>query len=155
MPEVVTLAWFLGALAIGLALGMLIGATFLRTAITLYNKMAGGATSPGSVPEPALGKAMWITLAIFMVQLIAGSLIHLGTSPGTAGAGRKRVDVVAQLVSFPIGLLTMAAVLSAKLPTTFGRAILVALCYMLVVLVVACVLAVIAIAVFGVDLRRA
>jgi hypothetical protein len=49
----------------------------------------------------------------------------------------------------------MAAVLSAKLPTTFGRAILVALCYMLVVLVVACVLAVIAIAVFGVDLRRA
>jgi hypothetical protein len=101
MPEVVTLAWFLGALAIGLALGMLIGATFLRTAITLYNKMAGGATSPGSVPEPALGKAMWITLAIFMVQLIAGSLIHLGTSPGTAGAAGKELMPLPSLSPSP------------------------------------------------------
>jgi hypothetical protein len=44
----------------------------------------------------------------------------------------------------------MAGMLSAKLPTTFGRAVLVTLCYMLVVLIVVGVLVGIAVLVFGV-----
>jgi len=152
MPEGAALGVLLcAALVIGLAIGTLTGAVFLRAAVALYNKMAGGASSPRGVPEPAFGKATWIILATFMGQIIVGSLIAISTGAGpvAAGAGGKGVDVVA-LISFPVGLLIMAAVLSAKLPTTFGRAILVTLCYVLVELLVVGILVVIAVVVFGV-----
>jgi hypothetical protein len=53
-------------------------------------------------------------------------------------------------LSFPVNLLVMAAILSSKLPTTFGRAILVALCDMLVALLAVGVLVGIAVFLFGV-----
>ena len=151
MPEGATLGVLLcAALAVGLAIGTLIGAIFLRAAVALYNKMVGGASSPRGVPEPAFGKAMWIILATFMGQIIVGWLIAASINPGpVVGAGGKGVDVVA-LISFPVGLLIMAAVLSSKLPTTFGRAILVTLCYLLVELLVVAILVGIAVVVFAV-----
>jgi hypothetical protein len=142
------------ALVVGLAIETLLGAVLLRAAVALYNKMAGGASSPGSVPEPAFGKAMWVIFASTVLQLVVGGLfigISTGAEPVAAGAGGKGVDVVAQLISFPVGLLIMAAVLSAKLPTTFGRAILVTLCYLLLALLVVGVLVGIAALVFGVT----
>jgi hypothetical protein len=63
------------ALVIGVAVGTLIGAVFLRAAVALYNKMAGGASSPGGVPEPAMGRAMWIIFAAFLAQLAVGLFI--------------------------------------------------------------------------------
>jgi hypothetical protein len=36
------------------------------------------------------------------------------------------------MILFPVNLLIMAAILSAMLPTTFGRAILVTLCYIVI-----------------------
>ena len=164
MPEGAAIGGLLlCALFIGLAIETLIGALFLRAAVAFYNKMAGGASSPSSVPEPAFGKAMWIIFDSTVFQMVVGGLfiaISTGAGPVAAGAGRKGVDVVAQLSSFPVSLpimslLIMAAVLSAKLPTTFGRAILVTLCYMLVVLLVAGVLVGIAVLVFGGALRGA
>jgi hypothetical protein len=151
MPEGMALGVLLCALVIGLAIGTLIGAVFLRAAVALHNKMAGGASSPGCVPEPAFGKAMWIIFATTLAQIVVGALLSLstGAGPATAGAGGKGVDVVA-LISFPVGLLVMAAVLSAKLPTTFGRAVLVTLCYLLVELLVVGILVVIAVVLFGV-----
>jgi hypothetical protein len=120
------------ALVIG---GTLIGAVFLRAAVALYNKMAAGASSASSVPEPAFGKAMGITFVTALVPMV-GFLIGfvIGGGAAAAGARGQGVDVVAQLISFPVGLLVMAGMLSLMLPTTFGRAILVTLCYMLVVL---------------------
>lgn len=38
-------------------------AVILRAAVALYNKLAGGASSPSSVPEPAFGKAMGSALS--------------------------------------------------------------------------------------------
>jgi hypothetical protein len=146
VPEGAALGGLLCALVVGVAVGTLIGAVFLRAAVALYNKIAGGASSPSGVPEPAFGKAMWITFAIDIAQIVVGSLIVLCTSE-SRGQG---VDVVAQFISFPVSLLIMAAVLSAKLPTTFGRALLVTLCYMLLVLLVVGVLVGIAAMVFGV-----
>ena len=158
MPEGAAIGGLLlCALFIGLSIETLIGAVFLRAAVNLYNKMAGGASSPGSVPEPAFGKAMWIIFATSLAQLVVAGLLT-GFSPVSEQwrqvAGENGVDVVA-LISFPVGLLVMAAVLSAKLPTTFGRAILVTLCDLLLVLLVAGVLVGIAVLVFGVALRGA
>ena len=115
------------ALFIGLAIETLIGALFLRAAVAFYNKMAGGASSPSSVPEPAFGKAMWIIFDSTVFQMVVGGLfiaISTGAGPVAPGADGKRADVVAQLISFPVSLpivsfLIMAGVLSAKLPTTF------------------------------------
>jgi hypothetical protein len=157
MPEGAAIGGgLLCALVIGLSIETLIGAVFLRAAVALYNKMAGGAFSPGSVPEPAFGKAMWIIFTASVWQIVVAGLyicISTGAGPVAAGAGGKGVDGVAQLVSFPVGLLIMAAVLSEKLPTTFGRAILVTFCYTLMVLLVVGVLVGIAVVLFGVVLR--
>ena len=149
MPEGAAVGVLLCALVIAVAVGTLIGAVFLRAAVALYNKLAGGASSPSSVPEPAFGKALWITFAASVAQFIVGSLIGLATGVGaTAPGGRGQgVDVVVQLL---VSFLIMGAVLSAKLPTTFGRALLVTLCYLLVVLPVVGVLVGIAVLVFGV-----
>jgi hypothetical protein len=147
MPEGVAIIGLLCVLVIAVAVGTLIGAVCLLAAIALYNKMAGGASSPGSVPEPALGKAMWITFATSVVQIVAGVVIG---GYGEAAEGAR--ELFAQLISFPVSLLIMAGMLSAKLPTTFGRAVLVTLCYMLVVLIVVGVLVAIAVLVFGVAL---
>ncbi|HEY7314406.1 MAG TPA: hypothetical protein VH643_33975 [Gemmataceae bacterium] len=149
MPEGADIGVLLCALVIGLAVGTLIGAVFLRAAVALYNKLAGGASSPSSVPEPTFGKAMWITFAISLAQMVLGySLIA-----AAAGAGGQGAVVVAQFISVPVSLLISAEILSAKLPTTFGRAILVTLCDMLLVLIVLGVLVGIAVLVFGVALR--
>src|SRR5262245_50278033 len=137
MPEGAALGWLLGALVIGFAVGTPIGAVILRAAVALYNKLAGGASSSSSVPAPAFGKAMWITFETSVWQLVASLLFFLlFTGDGAARARRQEVDMVAQLIFIPVSLLITVGVLSAKLPTTFGRAILVTLCEMLVVLVV-------------------
>ena len=171
MPEGAALGGLLlCALFIGLLIETLIGAVFLRAAVALYNKyimfstkLAGETSSPRSVPEPAFGKAMWIifdstVMRIVVVGLLIG--ISSGAGPVAPGAGGKGDHVVAQLISSPVSilimsLLIMAAVLSAKLPTTFGRAILVTFCYMLVVLLVVGVLVGIVVLVLRVDLRGA
>jgi hypothetical protein len=146
-PEDVAIAGLLCALVIAVAVGTLIGAVFLRAAVALYNSMAGGASSPSSVPKPTFGKAMWITFATSLAQMGAGILIggYGAAEPGSRG-------LFAQLISFPVSLLIMAGVLTAKLPTTFGRAILVTLCYMVVVLLVVGILVGIAVLVFGFTL---
>jgi hypothetical protein len=156
MPEGAAIGVLLCALAIGLAVGTLIGAVFLRLAVALYNNLAGGASSPSSVPQPAWGKAMWISFAICVAQMVVGSLlIGLGTRAEATAAGEREPFGVAQLISVSVSFLITAAILSAKLPTTFGRAILVTLCDTLVVLLVLTVLVGIAGLVFGLALMRA
>jgi hypothetical protein len=156
MPEAAVLGVLLGALVIGVAVGTVIDAVFLRAAVTLYNKLAGGASSARSVPEPALGKAMWITFATFLAQIVVGGLLGLGTSarPTAAGAWGRAVDGVDPLILVVVNFLITVGMLSAKLPTTFGRAFLVTVCHLLVVLLVIGGLVGIAILVLAVPLRR-
>jgi hypothetical protein len=156
MPEGVPIGVQLGALAIGFAVGTLLGAVVLRWAVALYNKVAswnemlGGAPSP--VPKPAFGRAMWITFEISVFQTMAGLLIFgLFTGDGAATRGRV-IDGVAQLLLIPIGLVIQVGVLSAKLPTTIGRAILVSLCEMFLILLVVGVLVAFVVSAFGVAL---
>jgi hypothetical protein len=144
MLEGVAVGVLLCALAIAVAVETLIGAVFLRAAVALYNKLAGGADG-GGVPELAPGEAMWIIFGTSLAQVIVAALIGLD----------KGVDGVALLIAFPVSLLVVAEMLSARLPTTVGRAILATMCYLHVVLLVAAVLVGIAVLVFGVALRRA
>jgi hypothetical protein len=148
MPEGAAVAVLMCVLVIGIAFGTLIGAVFLRAAIALYNKLAGGASSPSSVPEPAFGKAMWITFATFVAQVVVGLLIN-GLVVGDRGAAAETHGLIAQLISFPVSVLIMAGMLSARLPTTFGRAFLVTLCDMLLSLLAAVVLLGVAVLVFA------
>jgi hypothetical protein len=62
------------------------------------------------------------------------------------------VDGIAELIAFPVSLLIMVWIVSAKLPTTFARAIVVTLCYLFIVLLVVGVLVGIAVLAFGVAL---
>lgn len=149
MPEGAAIGVLLCALAIGVAVRTLIGAVFLRAAVALYNKLAGGASSPSSVPEPAFGKAMWIIFATSLAQIVVGFVIEVAA--GARGLGVPLV--VAQLISVAVSILISAEILSAKLQTPFGRAFLVTLCYVLVELLVVGVLVAIAVLVFAVALR--
>jgi hypothetical protein len=107
----------LGGLLCGVLFGTLIGGVFLRAAVALYNKLAGGAQSPSSVPEPLLGKAMGITFVTTLVNAVAGFVIGLATGAGAAatGVGGRGAGLVAQLISFPMSLLIMAAMLTVVL----------------------------------------
>jgi hypothetical protein len=153
MSERAVIGLLLCALVFGATVGTLVCALCLRVAIRLYNRLAGGASSPSSVPEPTLGKAMWITFAIFVAQVIVGMLV-IGPvgGDGAMTAGARGSDVVTQVISIPVSFLIAVGILSAKLPTTFGRAILVSLCDMLVSLLVSGVLVGIAVVVLGVAL---
>jgi hypothetical protein len=148
------LGGLLCVMVFAILIGTLIGAVFLRAAIAMYNAMAGGRKSLSSVPEPDFGKAMGITFVTMLVNAVVsfGIGFVIGTGAQEIGQGgrepdlvaaaqatgqaRRGLDLVASAISFPISLLVMAAMLSGMLPTTFGRAILVTLCYMLIVLLV-------------------
>ena len=136
-------------LLIATAIGILLGAICLRPAIRLYNKMAGGVTSSKSVPEPGFAKAMGIICVIISVNTVLSFLfgVVIGVAAEGAGAGAEGVYVVAELIYFPFGLVIMGAMLSRMLPTTFGRAVLVSLCHMLVTIAVAGILILVAIVV--------
>jgi hypothetical protein len=112
--------WLLCVRGFALAFGTVIGALFLRAGCVLHNKLVGGKGSPGSVPEPQLGKAMGIAFVTTLVNAVMGF----------------------ELLSAPVSLLVMAGMCSALLPTTFTRGLLVVLCYLLVGLSVVGALAV-------------
>src|SRR5262249_51103599 len=80
--------------AFAVAFGTVTGARALRAACALYNKLPGGEGSPGSVPELPFGKAMGITFLTSLVNAVVGF----------------------RLLSGLIGLLVMAALISALLP---------------------------------------
>ncbi len=133
---------FLCVLVFAIPAGIVIGSVFLRAACALYNQLAGGKGSPASVPELLFGRAMGITGVTTLVNAVAGYVIGslVGAGNAAAGAGERGPAVLAQLLSLPVSLLVMAGMNSALLPTTFSRGLLVALCYLLVVLFAAAVL---------------
>ena len=137
-----------------LLFGILAGAVILRAACALFNKMA---SAGNGVPAPSFGKALGITALTMIANAIAGVLLGIVLAGGALAAGQANnpaVQAVPTLASIPVGLLVMAGLLTAMLPTSFGRGLLVALiqyAIMLVIgIIVAVIIAVIVIA-LGVD----
>jgi hypothetical protein len=137
--EGAAIAGFIVGLIIGGTLGALIGALILRAAIGLYNKMAGPASS---VTDPPFGKALVIVIVTMLANLMSSFMLGLaiGFAGAAAGIDPNRLGVIAQLASIPVGLLVMALMIHVMLPTTFVRGLLVALCYALIVIVLAIVI---------------
>ena len=103
-------------LVIGIAIVTVIGAFVLRYVCEHYNKWVGGAGSPRSVPQPEFGKAM---LMLFMVAVPTGLWL-------ASGVAAKIQEPTFYLISIAISLVAGTAVISRMLPTTMGRAFLVA-----------------------------
>ena len=116
------------ALGFGFAIGILLTALFLRLVCSLYNEMAGGAGSSSSVPEPSLGEAMGIAFVVNLVNAILEFVTRMSMDAGTGP-----LSPLVPLIILPVNLSVTAGILSAMLPTTFGRAVLVALVYVVVV----------------------
>ena len=119
----------------GLTVLVLIGAALLRTAVAIYNLLAGGADGQSGVPEPGILKAMGISLN---TTLITGGLSFLvavagptGSLGGESGRGERLAVVAFLLLLFSV--VVVAGALTVLLPTTFGKALFVTLCYMVTV----------------------
>jgi len=137
------LAALLCFLAFMVVVSTLIGAIILRAAVSLFNKLTGGPYTPTSVPEPSLGKAILITFATSVVNAVMLFAVASVTAPPAAPAGPRGsgVQLAAYLLSTPISLLVMASMLKATLPTSFGRAILITLYYIVVATLLALAIA--------------
>jgi hypothetical protein len=104
-------------------------------------------TRPGVV-EPEMGKAMGIVFLTYLVNIVVSFAVGfcLGAGAGAAGAGKAQVQgvsLLANLIALPISLLVLAGMISALLPTTFGKALLISLLYVLIGLVIVVIVAVI------------
>lgn len=143
------------SLIVWLGLGTLIGAVFLRAAIALYNKVAGE-DYRSRVKEPELGRAMGITFATTLVNLVSGFAVGfvLGAAGIATGQDQRTVTLLAQAISIPFGFLVMSAMLSAMLPTTFGRAALITLFFYLIAIAVAIFIGVLVFTLFAGMLGR-
>lgn len=132
--------------------GTIIGAVFLRAAIALYNKLAGGPDSESAVPEPSFGRTILILFLTSVVNAIASAAltVAIGSGAGAAGIRGNQLNVPAQVGGFVLSLFVLSGALSVLLPTTFPRAVMVSLCYLITVVAVVAGIAVFAWLVFGV-----
>jgi len=157
---------FLCTMLVGIPIGLLIGAVILRGAVSITNSVLGSSgsrrydyyddddddeyyptprrrsRSGGAVPSPSIGKGMLIGFIILIVQSVLGFMINFVFGRGVAAANANAMGaaIMSQLISIPVCFLVVATLLSALLPTTFGKACLVALFYILIVIAIAAVI---------------
>jgi hypothetical protein len=137
-------------LVFGLIIGSAIGSVILRTAIALFNAVTGVGNSRDAVPEPTYGEGMGIIFVTMIVNTVAGVVAGIAIGFGCAAAGvAEQAQTYARIVSLPLGIVVMSGMFSSMLPTTFFRALLITICYMIVWILIVAVIVVAAIAIFG------
>jgi hypothetical protein len=116
----------------------LITAVILRAAIAFFNAVSGGRHSPSAIPEPSFGKSMGIMLLVMIANAIASIVITMvmGVGAATVGGPPAGINFAAQGGSFVVSLLIMSALLTALLPTTFPRGLLLTLCFGVIAILV-------------------
>lgn len=94
------------------------------------------------VPEPELGTAMLIAFVSLLVNTAVNFGIRFTLSGGQAafGGADLTAQIIASLISIPIGILVLGGMASAMLPTTFGKGMLVALLYLAIAFAIALVI---------------
>lgn len=108
-------------------------------ALTRYDSAktaAGGVPLPG--PLRSLGIALTFTLTFSVVFVLL--LVVFGAATSATGSTPGMSLLLADLVAIPVSLLLLAGLVSLLLPTTFSRAMLVALVFFLMVLTLAALL---------------
>lgn len=130
----------------GSLIGALIGAVIIRAAVSFANKVVGG-----TIPEPAFGRAYLMALAAFVVNAVASTVVQMVVQAGDP----RTAQLVSALVGLPLGFFVLAATATTMLPTTFGRACLVAVFYYVVciaiVVIIALIFAVIGVGFFAIQ----
>lgn len=150
-PGIGVILLMLVLMVVGIVIGLLISAAILRGAVSLCNKMMGN-DSYGQVAVPSLGRAMLLSLVIFVLQGVVsvGVAIVLGLmSASAASLGANSLAVIPQLASVPVGFFVNSALLSALLPTSFTKGMVVALCQYLICILIGIVVGVLCVALFG------
>jgi hypothetical protein len=130
---------------VGLLIGILIAAVIFRAAVSMYNSLAGGPSSPSAAPEPSFGLAMGIVFVNWLINMVISIILNvaaIGISGGAPAPGDppNPVTILLGLISIPISLMVMGGVVSMMLPTTFLRGLLISLCYLVIGIAIACVI---------------
>lgn len=139
-PEVAgALVGMLIGLVCVLTIGTLIGAIILRAACWAFNKLC---QPENRVEEPSFGKSLLMALVSMVAQLVVGFGIGLVFGAGLAAAGFEQwqIQLIVNAISLPVGVLVMAGTITLILPTSFGRAILIALLYLAITIAVGIVI---------------
>jgi hypothetical protein len=142
MPKGVALIGVLDSVVVAVVGAVIAMAILLRATVALYNKVAGGAGSSRSVPQPRIGKAMGITFVIMvmvtvLVGLLGAGLRLIAQEIRAADWEESNVEALSLIL---LNLVFISLILGAMLPTARGRATLVSLCYMVVIGLCGCVL---------------
>lgn len=101
-----------------------------------------------SIPEPSLGWGMLIALVMGAINFLLGMAVGFAVvtlfppNPQNAWV----VQVISNGITIPAGFLIMSGVFTGMLPTTFPRAMLVAVMYHVICLVIGLVIGVIVVA---------
>lgn len=156
------LAGALCVLVVAVPVLLLIGATILRAAVSLVNKVLGGrsptdldyydavgdyrqARYPRNeshagflIPQPSVGRAMAIVLCVGVVNFVVnvGLAVAVGVSAPT-GAPDMNAHGMVSLISLGVGLVVHTAMLSSMLPTSLGRAFAVVVAQFLIAILIA------------------
>ena len=102
-------------------------------AITPFRVHANSAAT--TIPRPSVFGAMWMLLAIAVVNVIVGAAIRIVI--GTAEGPFDDLTILGRLASLLVGFVVTAGLLASMLPTTFRRGCLVTLFAYLIGLAIA------------------
>ncbi len=133
---------FLVIAVVVIVIGMLVSVAMIMAAVKVYNAIAGGRSSKTRVPEPSFGKALAIALILFVIGLFSrfcGAALAVSIGQAT-NASIAVVNVGAILINVSFYVINASALFTALLPTTFPRAILVAICNTLLLVALAIVI---------------
>ena len=139
---IVAIAATLCGLAFLILLGLLFTSLVIRTAVSIFNRLAGSPKTPALVPLPSLAKGMLIgfTASVLNVAIYATSAFATGAL-STDREPNPQMSFTAWLISSPLSLLVLACLLTGLLPTTFPRALLITLCYVLLAILLTAAIA--------------
>ena len=102
---------------VGFVVSLLITSAVLCVAVAIVDKMIG------DIPQLGFGKSLVINVVTLVVS---GLILALGSV----------ISYYLSIFTFPVELLVMSAMVSWMLPTSFGRAALVVLCWFLIFIVI-------------------
>lgn len=123
-------------------------------ALTRYDRLR---TAAGGVPLPGVLRCLGIAIAYCLASYVIGALLYfVFQAAGNASGATQGMSLLLTLtVTLPVNLLMLAGLVTLMLPTTFGRGLLVAIVYFLMLLVIGVLLFAIGFAaVYGLHLLR-
>lgn len=141
-----------GAYLIGMAIGLLIGGTIglmiaaviFRAAVSLLNKMV-----EESVDEPNFGRSVLIVFVRFIANFAIGFVIGLVGAILSGGKMDPAAQLVINGIAAIMGIFVSGGIISAMLPTSYGKGLLISILEFAIVMCIVLVLVGVVFAVGG------